>query len=667
VVTGGLLLLLGALGAVGLGSAAFLYLKREPGVPDRPLLLALRLTAFALLLALLLDPTLPGEDPATTARRGAAPWTLLDADPALLARDEEGRAHWEELLDRAEIRSAGGDRLARVEGDRPGGVDLPTLRDSAPDELPGDPGAALLRLAELGADSLLLLSPLRRPPGPLEAALARLPVPVRVERVGGTVRNAALAELDLPLRADPGESVDGSILLAGEGGEPGDSVAVELRLAGEVVFRELRGLPSAGAPTRIPFSLALPPDSGNVRVEAWAVLEGDRFPADDARVRVVRVGGREGGVVVVSLRPDWEPRTLLPVLERATGLEGEGFLRVGPDRFLPLVAGDMPLTSASLDRVVARGREAALLVLHGAEGEIPARVAELVTNHPRVIHLPHGLSGARLAGVVTGNPLPGEWIAVSELPPSPLSPYLSGRSLGGLPPLSRVLPPAEVPSGIPALELRGSGGGGEVLPGLLLREEAAGRRGVALASDFWRWGVREGEAREVYRNLWAGVAGWLLALERVAGEGRIRPEAPVLERGRLQPWEAPGHEGGEVEVLFRPFDGDPDGPILRRDSARVDDRGRFTLPVLPPGRYLWEARGGEGPVSSGEVEVEAFLDALLRPAGDADRLTSQAGTGVEPALAAPSRRPLRSHPLPWLLLVGILCAEWALRRRAGLR
>ena len=402
-------------------------------------------------------------------------------------------------------------------------------------------------------------------------------------------------------------------------------------------------------------------------MEARAALEGDRFPADDTRVRVVRVGGREGGVVVISLRPDWEPRTLLPVLERATGLEGEGFLRVGADRFLPLVAGDTPLTSASLDQVVARGQEAALLVLHGADGEIPARVAELVSTHPRVIHLPHGLSGARLAGVATGNPLPGEWAAVSELPPSPLSPYFSGRSLGGLPPLSRVLPPAEVPSGIAALELRGSGGGGEVLPGLLLREEEAGRRGVALASDFWRWGVREGEAREVYRNLWAGVAGWLLALERVAGEGRIRPERPVLERGRLQPWEAPGHEGEGVEVVFRAFDGDPDGPIVRRDSARVDDRGRFTLPILSPGRYLWEARGEEGPVSTGEVEIETFLDALLRPAGDADRLTSQAGAEVEPALAAPSRRPLRSHPLPWLFLVGILCAEWALRRRAGLR
>lgn len=557
--------------------------------------------------------------------------------------------------------------MARVEGDRPAGVTLAGLRDSAPDDLPGDPAAALLRLAELGADSLLLLSPLRRPLGPLEDALARLPVPVRVERVGGTVRNAALAELDLPVRGEPGEAVEGSVLLAGEGGVTGDSVAVEVWSGGEISFREVHALPSAGAPTRLPFSISLPPDSGSVRVEARARLEGDRFPADDVRVRVVRVGEREGGVVIISLRPDWEPRTLLPVLERATGLEGEGFLRVGADRFLPLVTGDASLTPASLDQVLARARNAALLVLHGAEGEISGRVAEMVSTHPRVIHFPHGLSGARLAGVSTGNPLPGEGMVISELPPSPLSPYLSGRRLSGLPPLSRVLPPAEVPSGIPALELQMSGGGGEVLPGLLLREEDAGRRGVALASDFWRWGVREGEVREVYRNLWAGVAGWLLALERVAGAERIRPERSVLERGRRQPWEAPGYEGQEVEVVFRSIDGDPDGPILRRDSARVDDQGRFTLSDLPPGRYRWTARGEDGPATAGEVEVEAFLDALLRSPGNPDRLHARVGTGVEPALAMPSRRPLRSHPLPWFLLVGMLCVEWVLRRRAGLR
>jgi hypothetical protein len=666
-VTGGVVLLLAVLGAVGLGSAAFLYLRREPRVGERPVLLTLRLALLLLLLALVWNPSLPGEDPATGARRAAAAWTVVDPDPALLARAPDGTGHWDLLLEQAALRAGAGDRLARVTGDRPDGVDLSTLQGSAPGELPTEPGSALLRLAELGADSLLLLSPLRRPLGPLEEALSRLPVPVRVERVGGEVRNAAVAAFDLPLRGSPGETVEGSLLVAGEGGSSGDSVTVEVRVAGAEAFRTVRPLPAAGAPIRIPVTLVLPPDSGDVRVEARAELEGDGFPADDLRVRVVRAGGPDGGIVLVSLRPDWEPRTLLPVLERATGLTGEGFLRVGADRFLPLVAPGEPLTARTLAEVVTRGRDAALLVLHGAEGSAPEPLAQLARGHPRVLHLPHGLEGARLAGTVTGNPLPGEWMVIPDPPPSPLSPYLAGRRLTGLPPLRGVLPPAEVPTGIPVLHLRGATGGTEALPGLLLREESAGRRAVALASDFWRWGVREGESREVYRNLWSGVAGWLLALERVAGEGRIRPERPVLERGRAQPWEAPGLEGEEVSVAFRALEDDPEGPVLRRDVAVVDDGGRFTLPPLSPGRYRWEARAGEEAVEVGEVEVEAFLDALLRPPGDPEELRSRMGTAVEGPGRAPGGRPLRSHPLPWLLLVGLLCGEWVLRRRAGLR
>jgi hypothetical protein len=31
------------------------------------------------------------------------------------------------------------------------------------------------------------------------------------------------------------------------------------------------------------------------------------------------------------------------------------------------------------------------------------------------------------------------------------------------------------------------------------------------------------------------------------------------------------------------------------------------------------------------------------------------------------RRPLRAHPAPWLVLLGLLCGEWVMRRRKGLR
>ena len=44
------------------------------------------------------------------------------------------------------------------------------------------------------------------------------------------------------------------------------------------------------------------------------------------------------------------------------------------------------------------------------------------------------------------------------------------------------------------------------------------------------------------------------------------------------------------------------------------------------------------------------------------------GDGVEAGGAAgPPGRPLRTHPLPFLIVLVLMCAEWVLRRRRGLR
>lgn len=674
--TGPLLVLL-VIGAVGLVPAALLYLRREPHVRGRGILLAVRLASLSVLGLLLLNPILTGRDPVHGGEGATAFWVLVDPDPALRATDEDGVALWEHAVSRAGERARGRTRLARVSGDAPEGVDLATLTRGVPAETPGTPGDALLGLAEAGADSILLLSPLRRPVEPLAQALARIPVPVRVERIGGVTRNAAVAELVLPRGAGGGEPLDGSLLLAGEGGEPGDSVHVTVTANGATIFETTAPLPAAGSPVRIPLELAPPPDTGQVRFAARATLAGDLFSPDDERVRVVRIGEPEGGIVLVSVRPDWEPRTLLPVLERATGLEGAGFLRVGSERYVPLVAGGEPLIETLPGALARRAASAELLVIHGVTDDLPEAFAPVVSGHPRVLHLPAGPGGAALGGVTTGPARDGEWMPDPDPPPSPVAPFLSGRPLGGLPPLTGVLVPTAPAPGVRALGVR-SPRGGPAEPALLLVDDVRGRRAVALASGFWRWGAREGEAREVYRNLWAGTAGWLLAHDALAGPARVRPEEPVLPRGVPMPWEAPGFVGAEVRVELREADGDPDAAPLRTHTARVDDGGRFALPSLPPGRYRWEATVTElaasdapGPdlpePSAGVVEIEAFLDALLLPAADPDSLTRVTGTEADPALRAGLGRPLRTHPLPWIVLLSLLCIEWLGRRRVGLR
>jgi hypothetical protein len=63
--------------------------------------------------------------------------------------------------------------------------------------------------------------------------------------------------------------------------------------------------------------------------------------------------------------------------------------------------------------------------------------------------------------------------------------------------------------------------------------------------------------------------------------------------------------------------------------------------------------------------VERYSPEFTRPALPLD---PPAAGGTEPRPATPSpARPLRSSGWPYLALIALLCAEWVLRRRWGLR
>ncbi len=702
-------LLLGIAALLLVGFAAWLYLGVESRVPGRPALLGLRAAALLLLLALVVNPSIPGEDPAATAPTPPSRWVVVDPDPALVARPPEG-VLWDQLLDRTTEELDPTSGLARIQRERAEGLTLEALRAGTPAERSTPAGEALIRLAEVGADSLVFLSTLRMEAAPLREALTRLPVPVRIVPIGGEMRNVAVAELRLPSTAPPDEPLPAEVVLVGEGGGAGDSIRLRIYSRpfdeeggppaagaadggvegqdppGTLEYEGSHPLPTVGARETITLTLPAPTGEGDRRYLARVELEGDVFGADDERVRVVRIGEIEGGIVLVSVRPDWEPRTLLPLLERASGLEGAGYLRVGPDRFLPLRTGAEPFEPMGLAGLVERARGAAVLVLHGTGEALPAPLVEVAEAHPRVLHLPADAAGARIAGIETRPPIEGEWRLDAELPTSPLSPYLGGIGLPALPPLTGLMVPAGPVAGIVAFRLRRSPAE-EAHPGLILTTEPAGRRAVALARDFWRWGVRDGEPRDAYRNLWSGVAGWLLASEAMADRRTIRPEAHVLPRAEPLPWTAAGWEGAALTVELRPpSDTEAEGPVIRRDSVTVGSDGRFQLAPLPPGRYRYRVLVGDESVGApdqapdqapdrpilgappvGILEVERFQGALLRSPLDPEELMRLATTEAVERRDPARGRPLRTHPLPWLLLLGFLAVEWTGRRRAGLR
>jgi hypothetical protein len=129
-----------------------------------------------------------------------------------------------------------------------------------------------------------------------------------------------------------------------------------------------------------------------------------------------------------------------------------------------------------------------------------------------------------------------------------------------------------------------------------------------------------------------------------------------------------------VEWLARSLAGDSvQLRITKGDSAVVDtllhvpEDGVLATPSLPPGAYDYLAHAGSrgGVVVQGSFDVESHTDELRHP--PAHDLPSVAAASLPGEAAAGGRRPLRTHPLPYFLLLGLLCGEWIGRRRKGLR
>ena len=668
------------LGAAGVILAALLYLRVEPGVPGRIPLLGLRAGSLTIVTLLILGLEIPGDDPSRPVPEGGK-WLLVDPDLSLTIPGVGGASLWDEVVDRTSDSGREEVRLAvALPGDGgPEGIELGALAARTPRASSANLRVAVSRLAEAGADSVVILSTLRRSPEDLEALAAETPIPIRLERLGGLARNVGIGELDLPASASPEEELSGRLSLFGEGGAPGDSVSIELRADGELIRIISLPMPSPGEELSVPFTLAAPPDTGLVRYTARGLLEGDVFPPDDLRTRWVVSGRADRGILLVSLRPDWEPRILLPVLKAVTGLEGEGYLRLGDGRFLPLASGAEPARPVEAEFFRDRMSGAELLVIQGDVERPPAWLVAAVETHPRVLHLPGTQSGAALAGLEVDSVLAGEWSTVPELPASPLSPFLAGISLGGLPPLSGLLPLAGPIVGTTGLNAQGPRGG-EFVPALVLLDGDLGRRAVTLADGFWRWGMRDGESRRAYRALWGGVTGWLLAYSTMRGGEAVGPETLLQSRGEPLRWEVGSNSSGlELSLtrvhdagdgsLDQETDGSPD--VLFRGPLQAGNGLVATTPPVEPGIYRFAVRQpgtlpDDSVIASGVVEVERWAASLKLPPLDVPGgvLPAAGGEGVR---GLSGSRPLRTHPLPYLILLILLGIEWVGRQRVGLR
>ncbi|MFW6078830.1 MAG: hypothetical protein ACODAE_04370, partial [Gemmatimonadota bacterium] len=538
-----------------------------------------------------------------------------------------------------------------------------------------------------------------------ERLYGSLGVALEVRTIGGDEpANRALAEASAPAWAEAGEPIDVDVGVVARG-ELGDSIDVAIEHDGRPLARTRIGVPERGrvGTATLRITPEAPGEEGGL-VRYDAVIGGTDAVADDDRRSVyVHVSDRPSGVVLLSFAPDWEPRFLQPTLEQSLGMPVQGYLHVAPERYLTTGVGDDAARPAQAEEVRRAAAEAELVVLHGLDGGAPAWARELAVSAPRVLVLP----GREAQELELPIPLPerggGEWYAVDEVPSSPVASLMASLDVADLPPLTGVRPASPAGRQWTPIDLR-RGRNGPRAPLMLAGEDGARRWAVALAEGYWRWAFRGGDASRVYRRIWSAVGGWLVEDRRDATLAAVRPASRVVPRGAQVQWAMPGLNADSVALEVG---AEGPGTDAARSEAAADDaasargpdsgvagdgpesassassssssgerrvvrvRGDTAVtPALPPGHYRYRATAyadGEAVAEGGgPFTVASYTGEFTRSRVALDDVTPSTAR-AEPDVAGAGGRPLHTTPWPYVALLAILCTEWVLRRRWGLR
>jgi hypothetical protein len=436
-------------------------------------------------------------------------------------------------------------------------------------------------------------------------------------------RDVAISTIDAPRAVVSGDTVEVRVdVVAGNAATSRGTVMLSLE-GKPVATVPLDSLPAFGERTVVVRS-KLEGAPGPSVLRAVVASQGDVEPRNDTLAATLDLS-RAASAVFVSTSPDFDARYALAVLRGALGIPTRGFFRVAPGEWR--VEGALtPIAEAEVRQAV---RNAPVAILHGDTAAF---------GPPRTITL------GPLALIVTSG-TEGEWYP-SSAPPSPLTAAVSGFPWDSLPPLALA---AQSPAGTwTGLEAR-RGRGQEKKPVVVGTDEPR-RVAIVGASGLWRWRFRGGVASDAFTALWGSIFDWLAA-ERADRRAAV-PDERLLRAGDPVRWRRGTAADSVVTVALR-----------ERGKTRVDSLTlRFTpgttvveTPPLAPGIYEATARGG-----TALLAVNPSREWLPR----APRVAGGAVRGVVSADTVPL---LRNFGWAYALAILMLCAEWLLRRRRGMR
>ena len=638
----------------------WVYSRMEIAISSWKSLAILRFLTLSMVLLLIWDPNIPV---ARTEIGQDTVWVLLDGSQSMRPTDQSRPGLLAEVMERLTEMEEMPLRIMLF-GERPRFVSADSVESiDFRDEL-STLGPALVSAAEAGASDVLVLSDFRiNDVETLDSYSQTYGLDVKFERLDMERRNVGVEDF-MVFRNDPlEETVTAQASIFSEGLQEDESITIEIFEEENLVVSEEVNPISIG--NTLMFEVELP-----INHEASGLLEyrislgilEDDFSLDNQKSTFIDMRFSDKEIVFLSMKPDWEPRFLLPVLSEVSGLSFEGFLSLGDDQFLSMndIEGDESIvTESRVKRAVAASR---ILIVHGLAGDSPDWVVDALDNSSSTIAFIEDGTAASKMGVSTQQSIvEGEWYLESSLKPSPLASTLSGIDLTSLAPLNAVLPMLDPNSYLRPIEFRRNGLG-QIQAPLILNESDDSKQALVLASGFWRWSSRGGNSREVYRRVWSGVLGWLMASEVASNRRLVEPEVRVWSENDQSRWSAWGLANNSIHLMIY-----KDEKLVQDTTVIVNPESQFFINGLGLGSYSYRAddiNSGDL-LGSGRFKVENHSLEWFRVPRDLVDIYSDLPSST--AIGSGFSRPLPTYIIPYLLIIIFLSIEWIGRRQRGLR